>query len=486
MSLKSRRDALLKSSISIKSIRDSVQKFNKGLERAKKNAAEIVKNTKESNLFKKSLISKDNNFFRIRRENVRRKAREDEIEASSLQGPAKQKGSILAKSTRGFLGRLLDFVGILLIGWAVTNLPKIIAALSGVIKLIRRVAGILGAFINTIKNIVVGIGQVISDALSKIPSFDYQKNKKGIEENLNKAGGGLAKLDGQLVQTSNEYTSFGDEMEELQKEYEEKNENNEEGNTNNQQDNLQDNQSEEEGIKAQQEKISFGVDKLETKIKKTDSDQGEIDQVGNVMTPAKSESSEDEQIDPTKNIKPVQKTEEMPEVEIKPPEDEINKVIDKNLDTSKVDTKKALDEESSKRVEGTKTDTPEVAPDTSSTVSAPKLTDTKNQLINIKKNVNEEVAKVTGEYDTDFEGGEGGRRKVNLSSLLKPTKKDVNVKSKKKKGKTVFIVEKPMQSSGSSSMASAGSGNKKFNAQKEVQLEQTLMNLQSVSTLKYT
>ena len=48
MSLKSRRDALLKSSISIKSIRDSVQKFNKGLERAKKNAAEIVKNTKES------------------------------------------------------------------------------------------------------------------------------------------------------------------------------------------------------------------------------------------------------------------------------------------------------------------------------------------------------------------------------------------------------------------------------------------------------
>ena len=58
-----------------------------------------------------------------------------------------------------------------MIGWAVNNLPRIIAALSGVIKLIRRVAGILGAFITTIKNIVVGIGQVISDALSKIPSF---------------------------------------------------------------------------------------------------------------------------------------------------------------------------------------------------------------------------------------------------------------------------------------------------------------------------
>ena len=34
-------------------------------------------------------------------------------------------------------------------------------------------------FINTIKNIVVGIGQVVSDALSKIPTFDFQKNKLG-------------------------------------------------------------------------------------------------------------------------------------------------------------------------------------------------------------------------------------------------------------------------------------------------------------------
>ena len=115
MSLSARRESLLKSSISIKSMRDSVAKFNKGLNAAKKSAIEIVKNTKESNLFKRTLISKDNNFFRKRQENVRRNAREDEIEAVSLSGAVKQQGTILAKSTRGFLGRLLDFVGILLL-----------------------------------------------------------------------------------------------------------------------------------------------------------------------------------------------------------------------------------------------------------------------------------------------------------------------------------------------------------------------------------
>ena len=57
MSLSARRESLLKSSISIKSMRDSVAKFNKGLNAAKKSAIEIVKNTKESNLFKRTLIS---------------------------------------------------------------------------------------------------------------------------------------------------------------------------------------------------------------------------------------------------------------------------------------------------------------------------------------------------------------------------------------------------------------------------------------------
>ena len=86
MSIRARRESLLKSSISIKSMRDSVAAFNKGLQLAKKNAAEIVKNTKESNIFKRSLISRDNNFFRKRQENIRRKDREDEIEAVSLSG----------------------------------------------------------------------------------------------------------------------------------------------------------------------------------------------------------------------------------------------------------------------------------------------------------------------------------------------------------------------------------------------------------------
>tara|TARA_Y100000816_G_C26091846_1_gene577138 strand:- start:817 stop:2193 length:1377 start_codon:yes stop_codon:yes gene_type:complete len=458
MSIKARRDSLLKSSISIKSMRDSVAKFNKGLQQAKKNAFEIVKNTKESNLFKKSLIARDNNFFRRRQENIRRKEREDEIEAASLQGPAKQKGSILAKSTRGFLGRLLDFVGILLIGWAVANLPKIIAALSGVIKLIRRVTAILGTFINTIKNIIVGIGSVISSALSKIPNFDYQKNKKEIEENLQKVSGGLTTLDRQLVTTSNEFTEFGDEMEAIEQQYEE--EKNEEDNESNLNDEQQ-NQNEQASIDAQKEKIGFGVNKLGSDIEKD-----------NI------ESNEEGQIDPTQNIRPLPQTEEMPEMEVKTPEDEIKKTIEENLDTSGIDGKKILDKEISGKMKGTETETPvllqKITPKESN------ISDARKSVENIQGNITSEFASFMGERKEEFD------KVVGTEKTVKPVRKrKSNVRGRKKsKNNTIFIVEKPVEM-GNSQMGSVGSS-KKFNFEEQVQLEQTLMKLQSTSTLKYT
>ncbi len=73
MSIKIVRNSLLKSSISIGSIRKSVTSFTEGMKGAQKKASEIVEQTGEDNKFLRSLISKDKSFFRKRRESVRRK-----------------------------------------------------------------------------------------------------------------------------------------------------------------------------------------------------------------------------------------------------------------------------------------------------------------------------------------------------------------------------------------------------------------------------
>ena len=458
MSLRARRNSLLKSSISLNSMRDSIAKFNKGLKSAQKNAFEIVKRTKESNAFKRTLIASDNNFFRKRQENVRRKDREDEIEAVSLSGAVKQKGTILAKSTRGFLGRLLDFVGILLVGWALTNLPKIIAALSGLIKMIRSVTRVLGFFINAIKDIVVGIGTVISEALSKIPFFDYEKNKKSIEENLDRSSSGLLKLDQQLVQSGNEFTEFGDEVEaQLENEIAlAENEGSIEGQRD---DNSVDNK-EGENIKATTEEIGFGIDSLiKTQSESQTEDDNELDDSIDNLNPQRK---------PTNNL------------QVEEPNVDTKKIVEEEVNKQKFDGKKSIEDEFTDKVKGLKQQTePELIQKVDSKRKID-LSDARESVNNIQKNISSEFLALK----TDGEMLENVKSPVkSIKPMLRDRSRSVRGK-RKRKGDTIFIVEKQVPMMSNQMMASAGKA--KLNITEQLNNDKTLMKLQSASSLKYT
>ena len=148
------RNSLLRSSISIKNIRESVTNFSTAFSSSRKSADNIVESLEEDNKFKKSFLVSDNSYFNKRQENIRRKDREDEIEASSVGGAIKKTGDITQTSTRGFLGRILDFVGILFIGWVIQRLPilnkniqSFLSRGNGVLKSLRNYTdGIIGAF----------------------------------------------------------------------------------------------------------------------------------------------------------------------------------------------------------------------------------------------------------------------------------------------------------------------------------------------------
>ena len=195
MSISSRRNSLRKSSISIDSIRKTVSSFTKGISSAKQKSDDIVKQTKERNLFKRTLIRKDGEFFARRRENVRRKDREDELEAASVTGVAKKEGNIVTRSTRGFLGRLLDFLGIVLLGWAVNNLPMIIEKIRGLFKLIQRVVGVLRSFLDGIMAFLGAIGTAISNALGIFKNLNFGEQRKQITNETERVNAGLTKLD---------------------------------------------------------------------------------------------------------------------------------------------------------------------------------------------------------------------------------------------------------------------------------------------------
>lgn len=484
MTIQRRRNSLFKSSISIRSINESVQKFSEGIRSARKNSDEIIKSTRESNLFKRTLVRKDNLYFRRRQENVRRKAREDELEASSVQGVPKTQGSILAKSTRGFLGRMLDFLGILLIGWAVNNLPRIISGIQSLIKKISTVTGILGFFIESVKNVVMGIGTVIRETLSNVLKFDFLKDKKDIEEGIDRATQGLMSSQKELIQEGQafqEADQFGlpeppgfaiGEDEEKQQSRGEGVETDSDG---------QAKLTEEPIIK---EKLNEFAQDTEKEIKKEPEKEvvkGQADDIDS------SKKLLEDSLTETDNTPPLPSSGMSggggDSADVEDPRDTLKEkqkeVLGKKSENKSTTTSKSSFSGTPNNIESIRQNEP-VTSGKSSFLGTPTSVANINQNVTPKTTTLEPV----NQYDPDFEGGKDGSRKVNLSSLVSPSKKEVNIKTDRKSKNKVMIIEKPVNVASSS--VSMPKSKPPLDISNQVSEEKMLMKMQSTSTLKYT
>ena len=456
MSIQKRRNSLFKSSISIRSIGDSLQSFSDGLVAARRNSDETIKTIRQRNIFKRNSIRNDNKYFRQRQENIKRKAREDELEASSVQGVPKTQGNILAKSTRGFLGRMLDFIGILIIGWAITNLPKIINAIQGLIKRISSVTGILSLFVDGIKFVLTGIGTAIQGAISNLLRFDFLKTKTDVEQGLEGANTGLFQARSELELAGQQFAdseTFGlpdppaFETDKPQR--------------------IRDKEGVEEkkavlqneGTEAEVEQKSKDIDKIiETGLGQTEDQvvEGDADDVEGVSSEL--DSFLQESVGGTTGGS--SSSSSSGGETIADPRDELKKKQKEAL---------TRDSKSRRNRRGRTT--------SSSFLGTPESVDNISQSVTPQGNT---LASVD-QYDPDFQTGS---RKVDLSTLVTPTKKEVNIPSNRKSKNKIMIIEKENNNANQSiSMPSSG-GSKTI--VKAVDDEKLLMKMQSTSTLKYT
>ena len=464
MSIQSRRNSLFKSSISIKSIGDSVQKFSKSLKGARKSADNSIKTIRQSNIFKRTLVRSDNLYFRRRQENIRRKDREDELEASSVQGAPKTQGSILAKSTRGFLGRMLDFVGILLIGWAIQNLPKIISGINGLIKRISSVTGILSLFVEGIQFVLGGIGTLIQNSLSSLLRFDFLSQQKEIESGLEGANTGITQAREELNTSAQQFAdpaSYGlPEPPGFDMEAPQEQEQNDASVKTGQAEKMTENipPEAEEKNKELGKKFDDAIEKKkeEGEVVQGDAEdvEGKESDVGKFLQEADPSGGGGEgggggKTPPSGG-------------DIPDPQDELKKK-----------QKEALSYPKNRRNRGNRSRS-------SSFLGTPDSVENINQSVTSESTT---LASV-GTYDPDFEGGKDGSRKVDLSSLVNPSKKEVNIKTDRKSKSKIMIIEKPGMNMPSGGMGSSGSGG--GSTIPAVKDEQMLMKMQSTSTLKYT
>lgn len=179
---------------SLTSIRESLNRLQQSVFSTRKSAESVSKSLKESNVAKRRNITSSAKFFKMRRESIRRKEREALVEASSPMGAIKRTSQSAVRSTKGFLGRIMDFLGSILIGWAVVNLPKIIKAAEGLYKRLQEYGAILREFIGGVNDLLTGFNTGITGIYNGIKNMNFESIQTSWDTSMRQMNEGLSRI----------------------------------------------------------------------------------------------------------------------------------------------------------------------------------------------------------------------------------------------------------------------------------------------------
>ena len=183
------QQSLLKNSSSIENIKDSLNAFGTSLRKANSTSSNIVKSLYKGNRDKKRAIVKQRELFQKRREAVQKREQEDIIEAGKVGSVYRRSSKIISGSTKGFLGRVMDFVGTIMVGWLVNNLPRIIKGAQDLIGRIQNLIGVLSSWVD-------GIGNFYLDFTAQLGGILGRNKNLGIDQDKELAGRCETELEG--------------------------------------------------------------------------------------------------------------------------------------------------------------------------------------------------------------------------------------------------------------------------------------------------
>ena len=168
---------------------------------------------------KKRTISRSSILARRRAEATKRKDREDLLEASGVRGVVRKTKNAVVRSTKGFLGRIMDFLATLLIGWGLVNLPKIIKFAEDLIKRMQTFFGRMNQIVTGIFGIMSGFGTLLGAVFSGLLSFNFAAEKPRFESAFQQINLGIDNLTNRTqIELNKEISLHNDFMNEVEKE----------------------------------------------------------------------------------------------------------------------------------------------------------------------------------------------------------------------------------------------------------------------------
>ena len=162
------------SSLNLTGINKAVSGITETIRDTKLVIDDISEKITKSNENIRNRISDATKLFQRRRQAVRRKQREDLIEASGIGGAIRRTNKVISSSTRGFFGRILDFVATILIGWAVVNIPKIVKLAENLFKRLKKFLKVVTGFTDGLVQFYTLFTTQLSEIGSRLTSIDLE------------------------------------------------------------------------------------------------------------------------------------------------------------------------------------------------------------------------------------------------------------------------------------------------------------------------
>ena len=176
------RESLLKSGDSLEGIKKSINAFGASLRAANNTSSVIIREFNESNRDRKNAILKKRDLVEKRREAVRKREREDIVEAGKVEGIFRRTGKVIGSSTKGFLGRVMDYLGTVLVGWMVTSLPLIVEKVEELSGRVQQTTGVLKDWFDNTVSFFGGFFSGLGSIYNTLTIFDVDALKNSTDK----------------------------------------------------------------------------------------------------------------------------------------------------------------------------------------------------------------------------------------------------------------------------------------------------------------
>lgn len=198
-------------SIKLDSINKTVSGLTEAVKKANLIASDIGKKVREANVRLRERISNANKDYQRRLDSSRKKQREELIEALGIGGAMRRTGQVIKNTAKGFLGRIMEFLSVVLIGWAVMNIPKIIKGAQLLIGRLKKFFQVGEKIVKDLTEFLTNFGTELNQIFSNLLGFDFSQLQDRISSIMTKLQNDFRTLERGLIRDVNNLVNLTEE-----------------------------------------------------------------------------------------------------------------------------------------------------------------------------------------------------------------------------------------------------------------------------------